>query len=210
MLPQSDRKYELKSAIIKLKSAKPVLGSDIESTVYFDEFGEKFCNITDTKLKYKNTEIVTRSISITRNDYTYTWNPEKKSGTKSINKGNLNPMHIDFMAMDAQAMKDNGIVRKGESEWLGKTCEVYVMDNPMIEMYGRYEVWNKIPLKYSTRIGESSIEMFATEVMENAVIENSVFELPDSIEFIDAVNPLASPSAPSVSDSLPNLSSQGK
>ena len=127
-----------------------------------------------------------------------------------MNKGNLNPMHMDFLAMDAQAKKDNGIVRKGESEWLGKQCEVYVMDNPLIEMYGRYEVWNKIPLKYSTRIGESSIEMVATEVQENAAIENSIFELPDSIEFIDAVNPLASPSAPSASDSLPNLQSTDK
>ena len=34
MLPTSERKYVLKSAIIKMKSAKQVLGSDIESTVY--------------------------------------------------------------------------------------------------------------------------------------------------------------------------------
>src|SRR5205085_1235877 len=102
------------------------------------------CNITDTKLNYKNTQIVTRSISITKNDFTYTFNPEKKTGTKSGNRGNFNPMHLDFAKMDPQSMKASGISKQGESECLGRTCEIFVMDNPSLEMHGQYEVWNKI------------------------------------------------------------------
>ena len=115
MLPESDRKYELKSAIIKMKSSRQVLGSDVESTIYFDDYGDKYCSITDTKLQYKNTLIVTSSITITRNDYTYSYNPEKKSGTKSKNKGNFNPMHFDFAKMDKQSMASNGVTRQGSS-----------------------------------------------------------------------------------------------
>ena len=210
MLPESDRKYELKSAIIKMKSSKQVLGSDIESIIYIDDYGDKYCNITDTKLQYKSTLIVTRSINITRNDYTYNYNPEKKTGTKSKNKGNFNPMHFDFAKMDAQSMATNGITKQGETECLGRVCEVYVLENAALEMKGRYEVWNKIPLRLSTQIGESQIEMYATDLQENVVIPKSVYDLPNDIEFIDAANPLVSPNEPGLSDSVLNLPPQGK
>lgn len=210
MLPEEDRKYVLKSAIIKLKSARQVLGSDIETTIYIDDYGDKYCNITDTKLKYKNTTIVTSSVSITKNDFTYIYNPEKKTGTKSRNKGNFNPMHIDFAKMDAQSLVSNGISKTGESECLGRICEVYVMDNPALEMSGRYEVWNKIPLKYFTKIGTSQIEMYAVELQENPILPVNIFDLPKDVEFIDVANPLASPSEPALSDSLLNLPSEGK
>lgn len=210
MLPAEDRKYVLKSAIIKLKSAKQILGSDIETTIYIDDYGDKYCNITDTKLKYKNTTIVTSSVSITKNDFTYNYNPEKKIGTKSKNKGNFNPMHIDFASMDKQSLDANGISRVGETECLGRTCEVYIMENAALEMSGRYEVWNKIPLKFSTRIGTSQMEMYAVEILESPVIPEKIFEIPDNIKFTDAVNPLASPSEPAPSDSLQNLPSLGK
>ncbi len=210
MLPAEDRKYVLKSAIIKLKSSKPILGSDVESTIYFDDYGDKYCNITDTKLKYKNTTIVTGSISITKNDYTYTYNPEKKTGTKSRNKGNFNPMHIDFSKMDAQSLESNGIRKVGQSVYLGRDCDVYEMENPSLEMTGRYEVWNKIPLKYFTKIGSSQIEMYVTEIDENALVPESIFDLPKDVEFIEATNPLVSPTEHAPSDSVLNLPEQEK
>ncbi len=210
MLPETDRKYTLKSAIIKLKSSKQILGSDIETTIYLDDYGDKYCNKTDTKLKYKNTTIVTSSVSITKNDFTYTYNPEKKSGAKSKNKGNFNPMHVDFGKMDKQSLETNGITKEGETECLGRICEVYVMENPALEMSGRYEVWNKIPLKFSTKIGNSQMEMYAVEVQENPIIPENIFDLPDDIEFIDAANPLASGNEQVLSDSLPNLPSLDK
>lgn len=210
MLPESDRKYELKSMMIKLKSVKQILGSDIEITIYIDDYGDKYCNITDTKLKYRNTYIVTRSVSITKNDFTYTYNPEKTTGTKSKNKGNFNPMHIDFAKLDPQSMETNGISKEGESECLGRVCQVYVLDNPALDMNGRYEVWNKIPLKLFTRIGDSQMEMVATELEENAAIPAGVFDIPKEIEFMDAANPLTSPSAPGLSDSALNLPAVGK
>ncbi len=210
MLPVSERKYDLKSVIIELKSTKQVLGSDIETTIYIDDYGDKYCNITDTKLKYKNTTIVTRSVSITKNDFTYTYNPEKKIGTKSKNKGNFSPMHIDFARMDPQSMETNGISKEGESECLGRICEVYVLENAALEMSGRYEVWNKIPLKLFTRIGESQMEMAATDLKENPEIPEVFFDIPKDIEFTDVINPLASPDEPTASDSLLNLPAQGK
>ena len=210
MLPQTDRKYELKSVIIKLNSTKQILGSDIETTIYIDDYGDKYCNITDTKLKYKNTVIVTRSVSITKNDFTYTYNPEKLTGTKSKNQGNFNPMHIDFAKMDPQSMEMNGISKQGQTECLGKLCDVFVLENPTLDMSGRYEVWNKIPLKLFTRIGDSQMEMAATDLNENAEIPENIFDLPQNIEFMDVVNPLASPSAPALSDSLLNLHEQHK
>lgn len=210
MLPAEDRKYTLKSAIIKLKSAKQILGSDIETTIYLDDYGDKYCNITDTKLKYKNTTIVTSSISITRNDYTYTYNPEKMTGTKSENKGNFNPMHIDFASMDKQSLDANGIRKVGETECLGRICEVYLMENEALEMSGRYEVWNKIPLKFSTRIGSSQMEMYAVDVLESPDIPEKIFEIPETIEFTEAANPLKSSSEPALSDSLLNLPSGDK
>ena len=210
MLPETDRKYTLKSAIIKLKSSKQILGSDIETTIYLDDYGDKYCNKTDTKLKYKNTTIVTSSVSITKNDFTYTYNPEKKSGAKSKNKGNFNPMHVDFGKMDKQSLETNGITKEGETECLGRICEVYVMENPALEMSGRYEVWNKIPLKFSTKIGNSQMEMYAVEVQENPIIPEDIFDLPNDIEFIDAANPLASGNEQVLSDSLPNLPSLDK
>lgn len=210
MLPETDRKYNLKSAIIKLKSSKQILGSDIETTIYLDDYGDKYCNKTDTKLKYKNTTIVTSSVSITKNDFTYTYDPEKKSGTKSKNKGNFNPMHVDFSKMDKQSLETNGISKEGETKCLGRLCEVYVMENPALEMSGRYEVWNKIPLKFSTKIGNSQMEMYAVEVQENPIIPEDIFDLPKDIEFIDAANPLASGNEQFLSDSLPNLPSLDK
>lgn len=210
ILPESDRKYVLKSVIIKLKSSKQILGSDIETTIYIDDYGDKYCNKTETKLKYKNTIISTSSVSITKNDFTFIYNPEKKTGTKSKNKGNFNPMHIDFAQMDRQSLESNGITKEGEVELLGRMCEVYVMENIALEMSGRYEVWNKIPLKFHTKIGDSEMEMYAFEVQENPEIPEAVFEQPKNIEFIDVTNPLASPSEQSPSDSLPSLPYGGK
>ena len=193
-----------------MRSAKQILGSDIESTIYFDDYGDKFCNITETKLKYKGTTIVTTSINITRNDYTYTYNPEKLNGTKSKNKGNINAMHVDFAGMDAQSLESNGIRKGGNTEWLGRECEVFILDNPALEMVGRYEVWNKIPLKFATKIGSSEMEMYAVEISENTEIPTSVFELPANVEFIDASNLLTSSTEPALSDSLLNLPASDK
>lgn len=201
MLPADERKFGLRSAQLTMKSVKPVLGSDVETTIYFDEYGDKYCAITDTKLKYNGGEIVNRSVTVTKNSITYIYSPEKKTGTKSVNKGSFNPMHADFSSITPQTMEQFGIKKAGEVENLGRSCTVYIIDNPDLQLQGRYEVWNKIPLHSTVQIGESYMEMIATEIRENVEVADSLFDIPKDIEITDAINISSSDSVPSLSDS---------
>jgi len=179
----TQNKVQLKSAIITLRSTTPFMGSDIETRVYLDDYGNKYATITDTKLDYKGTPVVTTQISIISNGYVYNYDPEKKRGIKSINTDNFNPTKINFRKLDRSTMDGYGLKKEGHSTVLDKLCRVYSIDIPSMQMSGTYYVWQNITLRSKTKLDNVTMDMEAVKIQENVKIPPKFFEVPQNISF---------------------------
>lgn len=178
-----NEKFSLNSVIVSLKSTAPLAGSDVYTKIYIADSGRKYCSVTDTKLTYQEHEIVSTEISVTTNGFIYTYNPEKRTGIKYVNTKKSHPLIIDFASLDLLQMEAQGIEYNGKETILGKECQVFTLNKPELKMEGRYCVWQTIPLRYRTIIGDLDLEMVATKVEENVSIPKNIFLIPDNIKF---------------------------
>ncbi len=178
-----NERFSLSSVIVSLKSTAPLAGSDVYTKIYIADSGKKYCSVTDTKLTYQEHEIVSTEISVATNGFIYTYNPEKKTGIKYVNTKKSHPLIIDFASLDLLQLESQGIEFTGTETILGKECQVFTLNKPELKMEGRYCVWQTIPLKYRTIIGDLDLEMVATRVEENVSIPKSLFIIPDNIKF---------------------------
>ncbi|MFN5213159.1 MAG: hypothetical protein ACK5DY_00950 [Bacteroidota bacterium] len=173
----------IKSGIIHMNSSKPIHGSDIERIIYFDDYGAKRRVETTTLIEAAGQRITTTQITIDIEGFSYSFNPEKKTGYKTAINKNLNPTQLDFSKIDANTMQQFGIEKKGTEIIAGKVCTIYTINYDAMNFSGQYSVWNTITLREITRTADFGYEYVASKVEENVPIKPTYFEVPNEIDF---------------------------
>jgi hypothetical protein len=174
---------QIKSGIIYMKSTKPIHGSDIERTIYFDDYGNKRRVETVTVINAAGQRITTTQITLDVDGNSYSFNPEKKNGYITKINRNFNPTQIDFSKIDANTMQQFGIEKQGTEMIAGKPCTIYSIKYEAMNFNGLYSVWNNIPLREISRTLDFGYEYVAYKVEDNVNLNSSYFTIPNDIEF---------------------------
>jgi hypothetical protein len=173
---QPKGKYTLKSGVVEYKTT--VMGMEAKQTLSFDDYGAKeLTSVSIEMMGYKST-----SYTLNRDGYIYSYDLEKKTGTKMKAVPQAN---IDFANLTDEVVKDMKIKKEGEESFLGKTCTKFSIDNDKLSMKGNYLVWNGIPLKTDVDMGSMKMVLEAIKLDENASIPATTFDVPADVKFTD-------------------------
>lgn len=166
-------KYALKSGIVEYKTK--VMGMDATQLTFFDDYGGR--EATDMTMEFMGNKIHT--ITITKDGYYYTIDPQQKTGKKvpvSMKQG-----EIDFENLTDRIQQEMKIKKVGEETFLGKHCIRYSIENEALKMKGYYLVWNGIPLKTDVDLSTMKMVMDAMKVEENPNVPAEKFEISAGI-----------------------------
>lgn len=173
---QPKGKYTLKSGVVEYKTT--VMGMEAKQTLSFDDYGAKeLTSVSIEMMGYKST-----SYTLNRDGYIYSYDLEKKTGTKMKAVPQAN---IDFANLTDDIVKEMKINKEGEESFLGKTCTKFSIDNDKLSMKGSYLVWNGIPLKTDVDMGQMKMVLEAIKLDENASIPATTFDVPADVKFTD-------------------------
>ena len=173
---QPKGKYTLKSGVVEYKTT--VMGMEAKQTLSFDDYGAKeLTSVSIEMMGYKST-----SYTLNRDGYVYSYDLEKKTGTKMKAVPQAN---IDFANLTDDIVKEMKINKEGEESFLGKTCTKFSIDNDKLSMKGSYLVWNGIPLKTDVDMGQMKMVLEAIKLDENASIPATTFDVPADVKFTD-------------------------
>jgi len=192
----------IKSGIIYMVSTQPIHGSDVERTIYFDDYGHKRYTETVTSIKVGEQRVTTTQITLDVDGMSYKYDPEKKTGFQSKSSTGFNPTQIDFTRLDKMTMEDFGIKTEGKETVAGKECVIYSINYPAMNFTGRYAVWNNLPLHEEFKTADFGYEYIATKLVENANIEPSRFLVPSDITFAESGSRIESTSTGSIDSVL--------
>ncbi len=174
---------EIKSGIIYMKSTKPIHGSDIERTIYFDDYGTKRRVETVTVIEAAGQRVTTTQVTLDIDGHSYSFNPEKKTGYITKISRNANPTQLDFSKIDANTMQEFGIEEQGTEIIAGKLCTIYSINYEAMNFNGLYSIWNNIPLREISRTLDFGYEYVAYKVEDNVTVSNTYFTIPTDIDF---------------------------
>lgn len=173
-------KYPIKSGIIHGESE--TMGMKGTTTKYFDDYGAKICEETSTNITIGSTSVKTNKVTIIRDGWMTSYEPEKKTGTKM--KFAI-PANMDFKNMGENMMKDMGIKEAGTETILGKECKIYEYSGSekSMGMTGRSWIfWNVEPMKIDMKAGNMTMNNHVTSIEENVTIPSDKFEVPGDIK----------------------------
>ncbi|MGE5812385.1 MAG: hypothetical protein ACM339_12835 [Ignavibacteria bacterium] len=176
----TNKKYKIKSGIITSEIENSMIGGKINSTLYFDDFGSKECSEDMYEMEMMGQKIKTHNIRITSGDYMYNIDMEKKAGTKMKIYSNANP--YDFSSISEEMKKDWNLKNEGTESILGKTCEVFSMNNEKSKLKGTVYNWQGLTLKSEIEMGGIKMKTAATKIEENIPIPSEKFEVPKDIK----------------------------
>jgi hypothetical protein len=170
----SKGKYAIKSGIVEYKTQ--MMGMDVKQVLTFDDYGKK--EVTEMLMEMMGTKMHT--ISITKDGFQYTYDLEKKTGTKSpyYSGGSSN---IDFENLSAEMTKDMNLKKLGTEQYLGKTCEKMTVDYEKMKMKGSFLVYKGVALKMDADVGTLKMNLLAEKFEENPEIPASKFEVPADV-----------------------------
>lgn len=168
-------KYAIKSGVVEYKTQ--IMGMDAKQILMFDEYGEK----EKTEIEIEMMGVKSHTCTITKDGFVYTFDPEKKTGTKT----SLIPQstNIDFENLTEEFKEDMKLVKLGSETFLEKKCDKYSIDNEKLKMKGTYLVWKGIPLKTDVDLSSMKMALAATKVDENTGLPASTFDIPTDIKF---------------------------
>lgn len=170
---ESVKKYELKSGIIK--NVSNALGQEIETQIFFDDYGALETTKTRTEIPGKGVVEIT---TISRDGKVYMINPMMKPSVQEIDMkmdGNVNYLNLTDAAKEKFKIEDLGTEMIGERE-----CTKYsqIVDQSGIKAKATIWVWKGIPIKTSIKIMGMEMTTEAVEIQENAYILPITFEVP--------------------------------
>lgn len=178
------KRYKIKSCIVTSELNMGSMGMKQTQVLYFDDYGKKECRESMNNMSVMGRKINQNTISIRKDGYMYSFDLEKKTGTKMQIPSTVDVMkNLDFSKLSDDVMKEWNMVKEGTQTVLGKECNVLSMKSDKMGMQGKYYVWNNIPLKSETRMSGMVVSLIATKIEENVDIPASKFEIPADIKF---------------------------
>lgn len=167
------KKYELKSGIIK--NVSNALGQEIETQIFFDDYGALETTKTRTEIPGKGVVEIT---TISRDGKVYMINPMMKPSVQEIDvkmDENVNYLNLTDAAKKKYKIEDLGTEKIGDRE-----CTKYsqIVDQSGIKAKAIIWVWKGITIKTSIKIMGMEMTTEAVEIQENAYILPITFEVP--------------------------------
>ncbi|MBR3075229.1 MAG: hypothetical protein IKH11_05695 [Bacteroidales bacterium] len=166
---QTVRWYDIKSGI--LKSVTDDGRSKLETTVWFDNYGDKQTTIQVTHMPEDYGDF--KMYMICKGDKMFSINDYGKEAKESGRPG------INFLDITDEAVSKFKLKEIGEETVMGKKCKVYTHQTKQLLSTVTITswVWKGITLKSSMKNGRREIVTEPVEFKENAKIANSVFEV---------------------------------
>jgi hypothetical protein len=168
--------YSIKSGIVEY--TMKMMNMDVSQTLYFDDYGAKKTTVMIMKIMGQTVTTIT----ITKDGYVYTFNPDKKTGTKTAVKRNQDA-NIDFKNLSKEMEKKMNLKNLGRENFIGKVCDKYSIDYTDMQMKGTFLVWEGIALKTDVKLSSTTMLIIAKKIQENAAIPADKFEVPSDIKF---------------------------
>ena len=173
----ADARYELKSGIVKFNATSQ--GNQMTITEYFDDYGKKEAALTEAGSALVKTEIKT----IQFGDTVYQINMAMKMGQKTT----LPEKPVNYLQLTSDVREKYKVQELGEETVANKTCKKYSLEVTQMGQTVKTEVcvWKGIVLKTVLKMGDVELmTQTATEVQENAEVDQKEFEMPEGVKFM--------------------------
>lgn len=176
-------KYQIKSGLLELKVENNMMKADSKQILYFDDFGKKERTETYTELKMMGQSIKSIGIVLNDGEFSYSFDPEKKTGTKMKFFGTHTGAQYDFDNFTEEMKKDWNLKKEGTINILGRNCDKYSMDNKDMKMKGTVCLWKGLALESDIDMGGIKMKITAVSLNDNADIPSDKFAVPADIKF---------------------------
>lgn len=170
------KKYGIKSGIVTYTTQ--MMGMDVQQTLSFDDYGAREVNEVTVDMG----TIKVKTVSLQKDGYMYTYNPDDKTGKKIAISGQGNG-NIDFRNLSKEMEQKMNLKKLGSETFIGKSCDKYSIDYKEMNMSGTFLVWEGIALKSETKVGGMDMVLVANSIEENPSIPADRFEIPSDIRF---------------------------
>ena len=138
---------------------------------YWAAWGKKQRKESTTVMEMMGIRQENSSVTVILEDKVYSLDTKKKTATL-INTEMGNAFAQSGYTTD-DAMEQFGGAKKGEKTLLGKTCQVWLMEQLMTETW----IWKGLPLKTSVDMGVVKNDVTATSVELNPGLSSDLFDI---------------------------------
>lgn len=185
----ANARYGIKSGIIYKKITNSMMKGENTITTWFDQYGAVEVSQNYTKMEMMGQKIEETTWSSMRDGMLYSYKIGQKTGTKFNISSTFDPKNVDWSKLSDDLMKQYKVEKSGTEEFLGKTCDVYTMNNTEMGMVGKYLLWKNISLKTDTKMAGMTVVEEVTKLEENVSIPSSKLELPTDVVFTEVKIP---------------------
>ncbi|MBS1537911.1 MAG: hypothetical protein JST20_09200 [Bacteroidetes bacterium] len=184
VIPAVDKKYLIKSGILSMKTEATGMKTPMNSTVYFDDYGNKECTEIINKVDVGN-GVTNQShhMSFNSDGYIYQINLITKIGTKTKYNPKVMTGGFSFAGLTENMKKQFDIKKIGTSVILGKNCDMYSMNSA--DMKGQFAVWKNLTLSLTTETGGLVTKVTTTKLQENVQIPQDKFKVPSDVKMTE-------------------------
>lgn len=162
-------KYPFKSGIIKY--ANDAMGMKSTLTVYFDDYGDKECAVSEIAMNEQ--KMTMRSLVV--DNYLYQLAMEQGSGSKVKVDDNFQTYLFDTHEFEKR-MKEVKGKKLGTEEVQGKPCQIYSMEEN--GAVSKIWVWKNVVLKMTAMQDAMEMSMIAVDIKETGNLPKGIFEIP--------------------------------
>ena len=178
-LQAQEKLYEVKSGIITMQM--DMMGRPIVQEIYFDDYGAKQATMSEMRGR-KTRAVVVDGETLMIND-------EEKTAMKmpamgmGMGMGGGSASKVNFLNKDEKYLKKNKVKEIGPDTYLGRECTKYSVSVFMMGQVVKQTVWvyKGITLKSSMNTDFGEMVQQATNLVEDAEIPASIFEVPEGI-----------------------------
>jgi hypothetical protein len=180
------KRYNIEKGIVEYELSGSRTGKEI---LYFDNWGMREATFTNAEISISGFSIKENKITILDGEWTYNIDLDKKTGSK-IKTPLLEELikaagDKDLGEFGEEMLKKMGGKKIGKDEVLGKTCDIWEIQN----LNTRSWVWNWITLKTEAKLMGVSVIITATKISPNVSVPEEKFKIPAGITITEGVDP---------------------
>lgn len=166
---QVNVKYPIEAGSVEYSMS--MMGSESTMTLYFEDFGNTQCS--DAKVSMFGVNAHNRNIMKGKQAYALDMN------TKTYTERELTDEEIKkqaYFLTDEAALKEEGITKLEDEDFLGKPCQVYSMNKDGADV--KFWSWQGLMLKMETITQGMTISLIAKAINETTP-DQSWYQVPD-------------------------------
>lgn len=168
--------YDIKSGYIKYKMN--IEGMVKFMTLFFKDYGNELAISSETEVNGKK-EI---GHMLQKDGYLYTYKEGQRQGLKLKNSDDKMENPFKSTIVDEKVISKAGGKKIGTEKFAGKECDVYEMTVKETNNIAKIWLWKGVALKMADK---NSAFMEAVEVEETSDFPKGIFDLPESVKFME-------------------------